>query len=239
MPTTGVFPVHNNIFKVNTEGRTAPGTFVTIKDLETFSMSVDSKTEDWTPMDLEGWMRRAVTGKGLTISFKGKRNYGDAGNDYVAGLLLETGQGVESEFEWTLPNGDVFTMDCIIDLKSPAGGDSTNIDALEFDLLSDGLPVLTPAASALATLTFACAAGSAPGNTKVASVSPVLTGGNSYMYKLNGALPKYGDDLSAAGYTAYTLNADIECPIGTTVTIVEVAAGNLARKGGQAVAVVA
>lgn len=141
---SGVFPVHNNIFKINTAGRTMPGTQVTIKDLETFGISIDSTTEEWTPMDLEGWIRRAVTGKGLTISFTGKRNYGDPGNDYVAGTMLETGQGVESVFEWTLPDGAKLSVNCVINLTAPAGGDSTNIDALEFDILSDGLPVFTP-----------------------------------------------------------------------------------------------
>jgi hypothetical protein len=98
----GVFPVHNNSFKVGTKGRASvdPADMVTIKDLETFSPSVDANTEEWTPMDTAGWIRRAVTGKGLTISFSGKRNYGDPGNDYIAECLLATGQGVESKFEW-------------------------------------------------------------------------------------------------------------------------------------------
>ncbi len=143
---TGVFPVHNNKFKIGKSGRTsAAADMVIVKDLETFSPGIDANTEEWTPMDTAGWIRRAVTGKGLTFSFSGKRHYGDPGNDYVAGLLLATGQGVESKFEWEMPSGDKLTMDCIINLTTPAGGDSTNIDTLEFELLSDGLPVFTPA----------------------------------------------------------------------------------------------
>ncbi|MGF7050415.1 hypothetical protein J2T13_004953 [Paenibacillus sp. DS2015] len=146
MPETGVFPVHNNKFKVNTAGRGASvGTMVTIKDLETFSLAVDSNVEEWTPMDLAGWARQAVTGKKLSVSFSGKRNYGDAGNDYIAGTLLATGQDVETVFEWELPSGARLTMDCVISLTTPAGGDSTNIDGLEFELLSDGLPKFTAA----------------------------------------------------------------------------------------------
>lgn len=143
----GVYPVHKNKFKINTAGRvtTDPSTMVVIKDLETFSPSIDANTEEWTPMDQKGWIRRAVTGKGLTFSFSGKRHYGDPGNDYIAGLLLGTGQDVESIFEWELPNGDKLKMDCVINLTTPAGGDSTNIDTLEFEVLSDGLPVYTPA----------------------------------------------------------------------------------------------
>ena len=138
-----VYPVHNNVFKVNTAGRTTPGTFVVVKDIETFEPGIASKTEEWTPMDTEGWVRRAVTGKGLAVKLKGKRNYGDPGNDYIAETLLSTGTGVESQLEWTLPDGAKLTMDCVIDLKQSAGGESTKIDTLEFDLLSDGLPIYT------------------------------------------------------------------------------------------------
>lgn len=144
---TGVFPVHNNKFKIGTAGRASTSEqMLVIKDLETFSPSIDGNTEEWTPMDTAGWIRRAVTGKGLTFSFSGKRHYGDPGNDYIGGLLLGTGQDVESKFEWEFPSGAKLTMDCVINLTTPAGGDSTNIDTLEFELLSDGLPVFTPAA---------------------------------------------------------------------------------------------
>lgn len=145
MATVGVFPVHNNVFKISTSGRGDSPTFATIKDLENFAPSIDGNTEEWTPMDLEGWIRRAVTGKGLTFSFTGKRNYGDPGNDYVASKLLSTGQDAETVAQWTMPSGAVLEFDCVINLTTPAGGDSTNIDNLEFDLLSDGLPVFTPA----------------------------------------------------------------------------------------------
>ncbi|OME23456.1 hypothetical protein BSK57_16540 [Paenibacillus odorifer] len=144
--TTGVFPVHNNTFKVGSKGRAStPTEMIEIKDLENFSISIDGNTEEWSPMDQAGWTRRAVTGKGMTISFTGKRHYGDPGNDYIAGLMLGTGQDVETKFEWTLPSGAKLTMDCVINLTAPAGGDSTNIDALEFELLSDGKPTFTAA----------------------------------------------------------------------------------------------
>ena len=143
---TGVFPVHNNKFKINTAGRAGlPATLAIIKDMETFSVAVDGTKEKWTPMDLEGWSRNAITGKSLTISLKGKRNYGDPGNDYIAETLLATGQGCETNLEWELPNGAKLTFDCVIDMKTPGGGDSTKIDSLDFELLSDGKPAFTAA----------------------------------------------------------------------------------------------
>lgn len=141
-----IYPVHKNVFKLNIAGRPADplnDDFQTVKDMETFSVSVEGNTEEWTPMDLAGWARQAVTGKKLTISLSGKRSYGDAGNDYVAETLLATGADCESSLQWDLPNGAKLVFDCVVSLNTPAGGDSTNIDNLEFDILSDGKPVYT------------------------------------------------------------------------------------------------
>jgi hypothetical protein len=235
----GVFPVHNNIFKINTLGRTTPETFVVIKDMETFEPGIASKTEEWTPMDTAGWVRRAVTGKGLAVKLKGKRNYGDVGNDYIAEKLLSVGSDTESILEWTLPNGDKLVMACVIDLKQSAGGDSTKIDTLEFDLLSDGLPEYTPSAGGLGELTFVTEDGSIAGTTKIAAVVPILTGGNAYYYKVNGAIPVMNEVLSVAnGWATYALGADIPVTNGNSITLVETAAGIISKKAGSSVAIV-
>ena len=240
MSGTGVFPVHNNIFKINTAGRTTPGTLVVVKDMETFEPSIASKTEEWTPMDTAGWVRRAVTGKGLSFKFKGKRNYGDPGNDYVAKTLLATGQTVESQLEWTLPNGDKLLMDCVIDLKQSAGGDSTKIDTLDFELLSDGLPAYTASAGSLGVLTFVTEDGVTAGTTKIAAVVPVLTAGNAYYYRVNSDTPVVGEVLSVAnGWAIYTLGNDIPVNNGNMLTLVETSPCIVTVKAGSSVAIVA
>lgn len=235
MGASGVFPVHQNVFKININGRTGVvGDYYVIKDLETFSLAIESKKEDWTPLDLAGWTRQAVVGKKLVISFKGKRNYGDQGNDYIASKLLSTGQGCESQLSWTLPNGANLTVNCIIDLKNPAGGDATSIDDLDFEILSDGLPVYTPA-GVLSALTFTCVAGSVTGSTKVTTITPTLTGGNSYVYKVGAVLSTIagGNVLTQAnGWMPYTLAANIVASVGVAVVICEVDAGLMAIKGG-------
>lgn len=152
MPTTttptGVFPVHNNQFKVNKSGRSgATSDMVVVKDMETFKISVEGKNEEWYPLDQEGWARQANTGKKMSIQLNGKRQYGDAGNDYIAGMLNKTGQDCETSFEWVMPSGAKLTGNAVINLTTPAGGDSTNIDALEWELLIDGKPTFTPASS--------------------------------------------------------------------------------------------
>lgn len=144
MATTGVYPVYENQFQINTAGRGSDGTFVTIADMESFSVSFDDNVEEWTPMDTEGWTRRLKTGKGMTISLSGKRNVGDAGNDYVAGLAWKSGQDCNSTLKWNFPNGDSVEIPCVINVTE-AGGDSTNVEPLAFECMSDGKPSFTAA----------------------------------------------------------------------------------------------
>ena len=144
--TSGVYPVYENQFKINTKGRDGTTTnMVTIADMESFSVSFDDNVEEWTPMTSEGWVRRLKTGKGITISLNGKRHVGDAGNDYVAGLAFKSGQACNSQLEWNFPNGDKVLIDCVINVTE-AGGDSTNVEPLAFECLSDGKPTFTEAA---------------------------------------------------------------------------------------------
>lgn len=142
----GVYPVHNNIFKVSTAGRTgATASMVTIADLTTFGVSIEGTNESWHPLDQEGWARHANTGKKMSLTLSGKRSYGDPGNDYIASMMTKTGKDCETAFEWTLPNGAKLAGNCVVNLTTPAGGDSTAIDNLEFELLIDGKPTFTEA----------------------------------------------------------------------------------------------
>ena len=142
---SGVFPVYDLKFKVSTSGRGEAGTMAIVKDMESFSVSMDGGVEEWNPLDQGGWIRRLMTAKGFTIGLAGKRHYGDPGNDYVAGLAWKNGRDCDSQFEIEFPNGDKLTGDCIINVTTPFGGDSTSVDALEFDMMSDGKPTYTPA----------------------------------------------------------------------------------------------
>lgn len=141
--TSGVYPVYQHQFQICKGGRTAGDTdYVDIADMETFSVSFDDNVEEWTPMTTEGWVRRLKTGKGLTIGLNGKRNVGDPGNDYIAGLAFKSGQDCNSMLKWTFPDGTVVTIPCVINVTA-MGGDSTNVDPLEFECLSDGKPTVT------------------------------------------------------------------------------------------------
>lgn len=140
--TTGVYPCYENQFQVK-EGQT----YVTIADCETFSISIDGNIEEWRPFEHRGWRRALMTGKAVTISVTGKRNVGDTGNDAIAGLWGTTGQDAQRDFQWTFADGTVVQFpDSVIDVKNIGAGDSTGVAPLEFDVVSNGRPTITPAA---------------------------------------------------------------------------------------------
>lgn len=140
---TGVYPVYENQFKVGKTKDTA----TSIADMETFNVSFDNGVEEWKPFDQEGWTRRLLTAKGLTIGINGKRNVGDTGNDYIAGLAFMNGRDAEGYLGWTFPDGTLVEFEgCVFNVTNIGAGDSTNVGPLEFEALSNGKPKVIPAA---------------------------------------------------------------------------------------------
>lgn len=135
---TGVTPVNEITFGVNTKGRAGDETTV-VKDAESLAIAIDGNIEEWDSMEAEGWKRRLMTGKSITITMGGKRNYGDPGNDYVAGLFMKKGQACNSILTITFPDGGKLIMPCIINVTS-LGGNATAVGELQWTALSDGKP---------------------------------------------------------------------------------------------------
>lgn len=141
-----VFPVHNNKFEFGINGRESTDEqMVMPADLENFAPSIDGTVEEWYAMDAAGWAKAAMTGKKLGFSFKGKRSVGDPGNDYIAGLAWKFGQDVMTKFKWTMVSGATLTCDVVVNVTTPGGGDTTNIDGLEFEVTGYGKPTFTAA----------------------------------------------------------------------------------------------
>ena len=139
---TGVYPCYENQFQIET----AEEVMSTIADCESFAVSFDNGVEEWKPFDQEGWTRRLMTAKSVPISVTAKRNVGDAGNDTVAGLAFKNGRDVEKDFQWTFPDGTVVKLtDAVINVKNAGSGESTSVAPLEFDVMSNGKPEITPA----------------------------------------------------------------------------------------------
>lgn len=142
MPNTGVFPCYKNQFKIGTaEAETAT---LPIADMEEYSVAFDNTVEEWTPYDSEGWKRNFMTGKAVTVSVKGKRNLGDAGNDEVASLAMKSGKEVQRPFGWTFPDGtEVLFKEALINVTAIGTGASTSVGTLEFEVKSNGKPEVT------------------------------------------------------------------------------------------------
>lgn len=142
MTVSGVYPCYENQFKIGAASDSAS----TIADMETFSVSIDNGIEEWTPFESEGWIRRLMTAKGITLTVSGKRNVGDTGNDFVASKLMANGRNAEVYFEWTFPDGAKLVFaEAVLNITNIGAGDSTAVGPLEFEIMSNGKPTYTAA----------------------------------------------------------------------------------------------
>lgn len=143
---TGVYPCYDNQFQINTAASGATAVMSDIADCVSFEVSFDNGVEEWTPYSTQGWLRRMMTAKAVTISVSAKRSIGDAGSDLVAGLAWKNAQEVEKDFQWTFPDGTVVKFtNAIINVTNAGSGESTSVAPLEFEVMSNGKPVITPA----------------------------------------------------------------------------------------------
>lgn len=146
MSFAGVYPVYNLDFKIGTNGRASEAANMkSIAELESFSVSIDGKVEEWTSMTQSGWSSALMTGKSLSVSLKGKRCVGDEGNDYIADLAWKDGLDCNSKMEIVFPEGSKLSFDCVVNVTNIGGGDSTNVAPLEFEVKAHGKPTFTPA----------------------------------------------------------------------------------------------
>ena len=87
-----------------------------------------------------------MTAKSVTISVKGKRTLGDAGNDLIAGLAYKNGRDSEVNFLWLFPDGStVLFENAVVSVTANGSGASTGVAPLEFEVMSNGKPTYTPA----------------------------------------------------------------------------------------------
>lgn len=143
----GVYPCYKNQFSIDITGGDGSDekNLATIADMENYSVAIDGNVEEWNPYDAEGWVRRLVTGKSIAISVSGKRNVGDAGNDYVEGVALKTGTDCNSTLVWNFPSGAKLLIPGVINVTEWGSGESRVVAPLAFEIMSDGKPTFTPA----------------------------------------------------------------------------------------------
>ena len=97
---SGVFPVFDLDFKIGTKGKdSTEQDMVTIKDMETFSLSIEGNTSKWNPMDMKGWGRalmkmcirdRAIGEYEASVKFG---EYGTPTFDKVVETVVKAKQG--------------------------------------------------------------------------------------------------------------------------------------------------
>lgn len=147
--TTGVFPCYENQFWINTDKTGTKELWEHILDCETFEVKFDNGVEEWTPFESEGWVRRLMTAKNISITVSGKRNTtvpetpegAVGGNNFVAGLAFSNGRNAEADFKWLFADGtEVVFEGSPINVTSLEAGASTNVAPLEFEVLSNGKP---------------------------------------------------------------------------------------------------
>jgi hypothetical protein len=153
-----VYPVFDLEFLIS-DGKVSPHSpsvdaFMPVKEMETFEVAIDGTVVDWSPMEQKGWVRRLMTGKSFSISLAGKRQTGDPGNDYVAGLALKTGNACSTTAAVKFPDGALLVFDAVVDVSRHFGGASTDVSGLDFDLLSDGKPTYFEASGDVTYRTF-------------------------------------------------------------------------------------
>lgn len=141
----GVYPCYKNQFQI---GSVDSEQLNSIADTTSFSVSFSDGVEEWSPYDQEGWTRRLKTAKSVSISVSAKRNVGDPGNDFVAGLAFANGRDAEVKFQWTFPDGTkVVFNNAVVNLTALGSSDSTAVAPLEFEILSNGKLTVTMPAS--------------------------------------------------------------------------------------------
>lgn len=139
--STGQFPVSALDIKV----KAGAENLVTIADLESAGITLDTNVETWYSITDDGWQNAMATAKAMTMDFGGKRTLGDAGNDYIAGLAFKNGQDVETDFEISFPNGDKLTFTGVVAVTDFLGGDATGVAPLSFTVTCKGKPTYTTA----------------------------------------------------------------------------------------------
>lgn len=143
-----VYSVSDYKIEIGTPVETGEPQLSTVSNVESMEMKLKGTTKAWNPMELRGWARNMVTGKTLSLTFKGKRCYGDAGNDFVANKLLSIGSDCAAVLKITFPNGDALSCDGLVDITSSFGGASTDMDSMEWTYTVDGKPEYLEAAHA-------------------------------------------------------------------------------------------
>ena len=132
MSHSGVAPVY--LFSFTVDG-------YRVSDCENFEIIADNKIINWCALGSGGWQKSLLTGKSLVLKVSGKRNYGNRGNDYVAGFIYNSGSDAYADVAITFPDESVMSLRGTLCVKE-LGGDALSAGKLVWELHSCEGPVI-------------------------------------------------------------------------------------------------
>ena len=134
-----VFAMSESIIEVNTTPSAAQATWKPIGNITTATMTSKNTTETWTPSG--GFQNALKTAVGKEVTFDGKRDVGDDGNDYIFSLDAKVGSACLTQLRITFPQADdednQLLYPCSIDVTG-MGGAFTAVGTLSFTATSTG-----------------------------------------------------------------------------------------------------
>lgn len=119
-------------------------TSVTISDIETMDIALDSNVEEWDSIG-DVFKHAMKTGAKFGLSFDGKYNTTDAGQDNLRETWDKVGTAAERTIILEYPDASSFKITGPVAIKNFGGGKSTDIGSFSFDVTSNGKPTYTPA----------------------------------------------------------------------------------------------
>lgn len=145
MSETGLLLQSKHLFEIDTTP-SATATYARVgAGLNNFEPSNNEEVAQDVYLDGDGFATSTVTGAQLIITFSGHRKIGDAAQDFIFSKLLELGSGRETNFRWTLPNGDKFEGPCTIANIEGPSGDANAKGEISFEIHFNGKPEFTEA----------------------------------------------------------------------------------------------
>jgi len=122
--------------QVDTTPETTP-TLVDLSGIESLDWAVENEVQTGYFISDAGAGYSDVTAGRMTISMSGKRIIGDAGQDYIVGMLGSWGSSLKTNLSIT-EGGQTYTIPVSVELTSFTGGAAEELEAFEVTFHSDG-----------------------------------------------------------------------------------------------------
>jgi hypothetical protein len=131
-------------FDLNITPGQTPGTYARLgAGLNNFEPSMNEEVAQDTYLDGDGFASSTVTGAQLILTFTGHRKYGDPAQDFIFDNALELGEGRETDFRWTQPDGTIIEGSCTIANIEGPSGDANAKGEISFEIHFNGKPTVT------------------------------------------------------------------------------------------------